>query len=100
MDGTTLGRTILPIQREGLIAIVKGSADRRSKELRLTEAGLARLREGVKGWSEAQARFESVFGGPRTADLPTLLHAVAASELGDASAPNGARRPGLRNTRP
>jgi len=43
MDRTTLGRNILPLQREGLIAIVKGSADRRSKELRLTEAELSPL---------------------------------------------------------
>src|SRR5215475_10189148 len=44
MDRTTLGRNILPLQRDGLIAVVKGSTDRRSKELRMTEAGAACLR--------------------------------------------------------
>jgi DNA-binding MarR family transcriptional regulator len=34
MDRRTLGRNILPLQREGLIAVVKGRIDRRSKELR------------------------------------------------------------------
>jgi DNA-binding MarR family transcriptional regulator len=50
MDRTTLGRNILPLQREGLIAVVKGRTDRRSKELRLTEAGAERLRAAVNGW--------------------------------------------------
>jgi DNA-binding MarR family transcriptional regulator len=82
MDRTTLGRNILPLEREGLIAVVKGDADRRSKELHLTEAGAARLRTAVKGWSEAQIRFEAIFGRKRTVDLRSLLHAVAASDLG------------------
>jgi DNA-binding MarR family transcriptional regulator len=82
MDRTTLGRNILPLQREGLIAVVKGSADRRSKELCLTEAGLARLRDAVAGWTEAQARFEATFGNERTVELRGLLREVAASDLG------------------
>jgi len=81
MDRTTLGRNILPLEREGLIAIVQGQADRRRKEVRLTEAGAVRFRAGVKGWVEAQQRFAAVFGGERTADLRQLLRAVAASDF-------------------
>src|SRR5260370_7770174 len=43
MDRTTLGRNILPLEREGLISVVPGRTDRRSKELRLTKAGIERL---------------------------------------------------------
>jgi DNA-binding MarR family transcriptional regulator len=82
MDRTTLGRNILPLERDGLIAVQPGSRDRRSKELRVTETGEARFRAGVKGWVEAQRRFEAVFGAKRTAELRGLLHAVAAAELG------------------
>jgi DNA-binding MarR family transcriptional regulator len=82
MDRTTLGRNILPLQREGLIAVVKGRTDRRSKELTVTEAGAERLRAAVKGWVEAQNRFEAVFGADRTAELRALLHAISASDLG------------------
>jgi DNA-binding MarR family transcriptional regulator len=82
MDRTTLGRNILPLEREGLIAIVKGRTDRRSKELCLTETGLARLRAAVEGWTAAQARFETAFGDERARGLRDLLHAVAVSELG------------------
>jgi DNA-binding MarR family transcriptional regulator len=81
MDRTTLGRAMLPLERDGLIAIVRGRADRRSKELQLTEAGLARLREAAKGWAKAQAQFETVFGGQRASELRALLHAVSASDL-------------------
>ena len=84
MDRTTLGRNILPLQREGLVAVVKGSVDRRSKELRVTEAGAERLRAAAKGWVEAQAQFEVAFGAERATELRALLHAVAASDLGAA----------------
>lgn len=81
MDRTTLGRTVLPLVRQKLVAIVKGSADRRSKELHLTDAGLDRLRDAVKEWLRAQGRFEEIFGAERTAELRALLHVVSASEL-------------------
>jgi DNA-binding MarR family transcriptional regulator len=85
MDRTTLGRNVLPLQRERLMDVVKGRADRRSKELRVTEAGAARLRAAVKGWVQAQTQLESVFGNRRTAELRALLHAVSASDLGAAA---------------
>src|SRR5271168_1807919 len=34
MDRTTLGRNVLPLQRDGLIVAMPGESDRRSKELR------------------------------------------------------------------
>jgi DNA-binding MarR family transcriptional regulator len=86
MDRTTLGRNILPLEREGLIAIMPGRTDRRSKELRLTDAGAARLRAARGGWTEAQSRFEATFGGQRAAGLRALLYAVTATDLGAAPA--------------
>lgn len=86
MDRTTLGRNILPLERDGLIAIQQGSRDRRSKELRVTEAGEARFRAGMKGWMQAQRQFEKAFGATRTTNMRALLHAVAATELGTRAA--------------
>ena len=83
MDRTTLGRNILPLEREGLITVVRGRADRRSKELHLTEPGLARLRLGVKQWARAQAEFEAVFGGKQASELRAVLRTVAATDLGE-----------------
>ena len=87
MDRTTLGRNILPLEREGLIAVVKARTDRRSKELQLTDAGLARLRKAGTGWTEAQARFEAIFGDQRSSELRNLLRTVSATNLAVAAGP-------------
>jgi DNA-binding MarR family transcriptional regulator len=81
MDRTTLGRNILPLERDGLIVVEKAPADRRSKAIRLTESSGARLRAAARGWAEAQACFEAALGGPRAARLRTLLHAVVSTDL-------------------
>jgi len=81
MDRTTLGRNILPLERDGLITIVKGAADRRQKELHLTDLGAARLRTARPRWTAAQATFETAFGDARTAQLRELLGAVVSSDL-------------------
>jgi DNA-binding MarR family transcriptional regulator len=80
MDRTTLGRNILPLQRDGLVAVGRGKSDRRSKQLHLTRSGLARFRAGRKGWEKAQARFETAFGIKRARVLRALLHTVATDE--------------------
>jgi DNA-binding MarR family transcriptional regulator len=82
MDRTTLGRNILPLERDGLISIEPAEADRRSKELHVTRKGSGRLTVAGKLWEEAQTRFEEAFGAERARDLRTLLHGVSATELG------------------
>ena len=84
MDRTTLGRNILPLERDGLIAVEPGKRGKRSKTLRLTETGAARFRAATKAWVQAQRQFETAFGAERTAAMRTLLHAVAATDLGAA----------------
>jgi DNA-binding MarR family transcriptional regulator len=81
MDRTTLGRNILPLQRDRLLRIEPAAFDRRMKVLRLTKAGEKRLEAARREWSAAQARFEKVFGAERAAELRALLRAVVASEL-------------------
>jgi DNA-binding MarR family transcriptional regulator len=81
MDRTTLGRNILPLQRDSLIAVGPAKFDRRSKELRLTRSGLARFQAAQKGWTKAQARFERSFGAKRAKALRTLLEDVTSREL-------------------
>jgi DNA-binding MarR family transcriptional regulator len=87
MDRTTLGRNILPLEREGLIVIKKGRTDRRSKELHLTDAGVERLRAAVKAWAEAQRRFDELFGHERASALRSELRAIAARDLSSPEAP-------------
>jgi DNA-binding MarR family transcriptional regulator len=85
MDRTTLGRTMLPLERDGLIAIRDGILDRRSKELAVTKAGTERLQRAAKLWVEAQKEFEKRFGAARAADLRGLLDEVVSCELEKAS---------------
>jgi DNA-binding MarR family transcriptional regulator len=82
MDRTTMGRSIVPLEREGLIRVVPGRSDRRSKELQLTEAGIKRVKAAYKGWKQAQAGFASVFGEERAAGLREMLRAVSTADFG------------------
>jgi DNA-binding MarR family transcriptional regulator len=81
MDRTTLGRNILPLERDGLIMIEATASDRRAKELHLTKAGEKRLQEALKAWSQAQARFETSFGIKRASELRRSLRAVVATRF-------------------
>jgi DNA-binding MarR family transcriptional regulator len=81
MDRTTLGRNILPLERDGLISVAPGRKDRRSKELRLTEAGAERLKAGYERWKKAQNQFAAAFGDQRAAGLRALLREVTATDL-------------------
>ena len=89
----SLGRTMLPLERDGLIAIKDGILDRRSKELAVTKAGTERLQRAAKLWIEAQKEFEERFGAGRAADLRGLLNEVVSCELEKvASGPAGQRQ--------
>jgi len=81
MDRTTLGRTMLPLQRAGLISIEEGTRDRRSKELALTKAGVERVQRAASLWVKAQREFEQKFGDRRAAELRSLLSEVVACDL-------------------
>lgn len=81
MDRTTLGRNILPLERDGLIEIVASPADRRRRELRLSAPGAEKLRQASERWAVAQARFDAVFGSERAAALRGLLREVVASDF-------------------
>ncbi|MFZ0236513.1 MAG: MarR family winged helix-turn-helix transcriptional regulator [Xanthobacteraceae bacterium] len=81
MDRTTLGRNVLPLERDGLIKIEVSASDGRAKELHLTKAGEKRLLAGREAWTQAQARFEDRFGAKRAADFRAILRAVVASDF-------------------
>lgn len=87
MDRTTLGHAIQPLKRDGLIDVAPGRTDRRSRVLKLTDSGRAKLRQAIDGWIEAQTRFEAVFGVERAQGLRALLHTVSAGDFVDAASP-------------
>ena len=65
MDASALSHTLRPLTRDGLVSFVVDDSDRRRRRIVLTGAGKARLKQSTKLWSEAQARFERVFGVKR-----------------------------------
>jgi DNA-binding MarR family transcriptional regulator len=82
LDRSTLGRNILPLQREGLVEVVEAEGDRRAKPLRITPAGLARLRLAKPLWKKAQAAYEEACGKAEAAELSGRLHEVARAVRG------------------
>jgi DNA-binding MarR family transcriptional regulator len=81
MDRTTLGRNILPLQRDGWISVTPAPSDRRAKEIHLTKEGEKRFRAAARNWVAAQAKFEDVFGADRAAELRAMLRAVVTTEF-------------------
>ena len=76
MDRTTLGRAIRPLERDRLLTIGEGE-DGRTRSLRLTATGEARLKSATAKWREAQKKFELTFGAQDAAQLRSVLQRVA-----------------------
>ena len=77
-DPTTLSRNLKPLLKRGLIAARPDLADRRSRLLRITAKGEAKLREAGPHWRKAEARIENAVGEARLRSLHGLLDRVAA----------------------
>jgi DNA-binding MarR family transcriptional regulator len=75
MDRTTLGRAIRPLERDRLLTVGEGE-DGRTRSLRLTPTGEARLKAATAKWREAQKNFESTFGAQDAAQLRSVLQRV------------------------
>jgi DNA-binding MarR family transcriptional regulator len=70
-----LGRAIRPLERDGLLTVVAGN-DARTRQLRLTPNGEARLSAAIGQWQAAQDAFERQFGAKDAAALRSVLRAV------------------------
>jgi len=77
IDRSALGHNLRPLERDGLVSWSAGSEDRRRRHVALTPEGKLRLREAVRGWRRAQARFDEVFGARAASDLRKTLLSIA-----------------------
>jgi DNA-binding MarR family transcriptional regulator len=64
MDRTTLTRNLSPLQKCGYV-VVEGGADKRSRALRLTNAGKKALANAKPKWRAAQTHLEGQLGHAR-----------------------------------
>jgi DNA-binding MarR family transcriptional regulator len=62
MDRTTLTAALKPLERRGLITVAADPADRRSRQLTLTEEGRAVLASAVPIWEATHAAVEALLG--------------------------------------
>jgi len=78
-DPTTLSRNLQPLIKQGLIATRADPKDGRSRLLRITTRGEAKLREAGPHWRKAQARVKAAVGETRLQALHGLLDRTAVS---------------------
>jgi len=73
MDRTTTGQNLRPLERDGLIGMERSAQDGRSRIVRLTVEGEARLAMAVPLWRDAQQAFETWNGAAKAADMRRQL---------------------------
>ncbi|RWX75777.1 MarR family transcriptional regulator [Neorhizobium lilium] len=81
MDLSALGHTLKPLIRDGLVELVPDEQDRRAKRVRLTAAGVAKQRELLALWQQAQNRFDEAFGREQAEELRRTLAFISSSEF-------------------
>jgi DNA-binding MarR family transcriptional regulator len=75
MERTALSRAIGPLERDGLVKVGAGP-DGRTRSVKLTPTGQARLKAAATHWRRAQKEFEMAVGVANAADLRTVLQRV------------------------
>lgn len=81
MDRATVGHNLRPLSRDGLVEIRVGTADRRVREVMITERGIEVLRVAYTAWRRAREGFESAFGAGEAASLRDLMARVIETPL-------------------
>jgi DNA-binding MarR family transcriptional regulator len=89
LDRSALAHNLKPLERDGLVVVAVDPADKRSRLIRLTRAGEAKLAESTVLWARAQHRFETAFGAEAARALRGSLAQIASAEFGQAFAEAG-----------
>jgi DNA-binding MarR family transcriptional regulator len=84
MDLSALGRSLKPLEREGLVALVPDAHDGRAKRATLTKAGAKTLKQTTELWRNAQDRFEKAYGAKRAEELRSAMSTLSSPEFRDA----------------
>jgi DNA-binding MarR family transcriptional regulator len=80
IDRSALAQNLKPLEREGWVSVAVDPADKRSRLVSLTKAGMNKLLETQPMWEQAQARFEKGYGVDQARSLRKALIDVAAGE--------------------
>jgi DNA-binding MarR family transcriptional regulator len=71
---STLSRTLIPLERDGLIESKPNS--KRGKQVRLTVAGVSALHNAIPYWQKAQEKFVEQVGAAAWTELNETLAAI------------------------
>lgn len=80
LDRSGLGHSLRPLQRDGLIRLVKDTADRRSVRVTLTGEGRRRFDRAKVFWRAAQAQVAGVLGATVADELRAQLNGIAGDD--------------------
>lgn len=86
MDLSALGRTLKPLERDGLLELVPDEHDRRVKRARLTPLGKHKQQEASALWEAAQARFDEIIGAGDSAAMRDAMGVIASPAFAQAFA--------------
>ncbi|CAN7560381.1 MarR family winged helix-turn-helix transcriptional regulator [Rhizobium sp. LjRoot254] len=77
MDRTTLTANLKPLERRGLVELLTDIRDRRSRRIRLTDAGMSTLNAAMPIWVGTHAEIDERLGDTEVSALRAGLRAVA-----------------------
>ncbi|MCB1446274.1 MAG: winged helix DNA-binding protein [Rhizobiaceae bacterium] len=76
MDRTTLTANLKPLERRGLVELAADEKDRRSRRIKLTDAGMTVLAAALPIWTNTHAEIDRALGDGLAADLRRGLEAI------------------------
>lgn len=77
MDRSGLGHGLRPLQRDGLVELLPGERDHRSRRIVLTPKGRARREAAAPQWAKAEAHFSATLRPAEAADFRRRVIAIA-----------------------
>jgi DNA-binding MarR family transcriptional regulator len=73
LEASSLSRALDPLERDGLLVREIGKS-RRSRDIRITDAGLAKIQQAAPLWAEAQAVFVAILGKENMGAFEDILN--------------------------
>jgi len=77
MDRTTLTANLKPLERRGMVELTADAKDKRSRRIRLMDAGMAALTAAMPIWVGTHGEIDEAVGGEETTALRAGLRALA-----------------------
>jgi DNA-binding MarR family transcriptional regulator len=81
IDRSALAHNLKPLERNGLLQIIADDADKRSRLVVLTAAGIEKIAESLPLWEHAQRSFRDAYGTKNAEGLRAALKILASTDF-------------------